>query len=481
MDDEKERGNDEKIPEDGENRDQIKRFFGVEKEEAEERENRVGKVESEKVESEKVDQRVEELDQVVEEADEEIVEPDESVEKISRIIGEPVFEDGFSMEDPEPRKPRRRGLRGIAWLLIAVLIFSTGYGLGSGIAGLRASRNQIPYEVPASASDAETLPVVNREPSLIVDIVDRVGPSIVAIQTEVVETDAFGNAQLGQSAGSGVIFDRRNDELLLLTNQHVIDGARTIQVTFEDGVIVPAELLGADPETDLAVLKLSRDDFDDPANFERVQSVPFGDSSKVRTGEVAIAIGNPLGLGNSVTQGIISSEQREISANGRQSVSLIQTDAAINPGNSGGALLNDRGELIGINTIKIADEKVEGIGFAIPINHAVPILEQLVENGKVARPYIGIIGEALGAERSSTWGVPEGVLLVRVLMGTPAREAGLQAGDIITEFDGKRITTMEALLGQLYFKKVGESIVVKGYRDDVEFSVTLELAQRADE
>lgn len=240
-------------------------------------------------------------------------------------------------------------------------------------------------------------------------------------------------------------------------------------------------MIGADPETDLAVLKLSRDDFQDSADFDRVKTVPFGNSSEVRTGEVAIAIGNPLGLGNSVTQGIISSEQREISTNGRSSVSLIQTDAAINPGNSGGALLNDRGELIGINTIKIADEKVEGIGFAIPINHAIPILEQLVENGQVARPYIGIIGEALGAERAESWGVPEGVLLVRVLMGTPARDAGLKAGDIITEFDGKRIISMEALLGQLYFKKVGETVTVKGYRDDSEFSVTLKLAQRADE
>lgn len=443
MDEKKERGNDGNIPEDRENDNKIRKFFGVETE------------------------GVQEFEESVE------ADPEQSDETIDEWKG--------MAEEPEPEKPRRKGLRGIALFLVFVLIFSTGYGLGSGIAGLRASRNQIPYEVPRSEPKIATPVVVNRESNLIVDIVDRVGLSIVAIQTEVVGTDVFGNAQLGQSAGSGVVFDRWDNELLLLTNQHVIDGARAIQVTFEDGVTVPAELLGADSETDLAVLKLSRDDFENPADFERVQSVPFGDSSEVRTGETAIAIGNPLGLGNSVTRGIISSEQREISTNGRQSVSLIQTDAAINPGNSGGALLNDRGELIGINTIKIADEKVEGIGFAIPINHAIPILEQLVENGKVARPYIGIIGETLGAERASAWGVPEGVLLVRVLMGTPARDAGLKAGDIITEFDGNRIRTMEALLGQLYFKKVGESIVVKGFRDDAEFSVTLELAQRADE
>lgn len=457
MDEKKERGKDGNIPENRETGDQIMKFFGVEKED------------------------VQEMDESVEAK--EPKQPDEMESAGENLAEDPIMEEDFSWEDSEPesKKPKRRGLRGIALFLVFVLVFSTGYGLGNGIAGLRASRERAPYEAPKRAAETEAPVLVNREPNLIVDIVDRVGPSIVAIQTEVVGTNAFGNAQLGQSAGSGVVFDRRDDELLLLTNQHVIEGARAIQVTFEDGVIVPAELIGADPETDLAVLKLSRDDFQDSADFERVKTVPFGNSSEVRTGEIAIAIGNPLGLGNSVTQGIISSEQREISTNGRSSVSLIQTDAAINPGNSGGALLNDRGELIGINTIKIADEKVEGIGFAIPINHAIPILEQLVENGEVARPYIGIIGEALGAERAESWGVPEGVLLVRVLMGTPARDAGLKAGDIITEFDGKRITTMEALLGQLYFKKVGEAVTVKGYRDDSEFSVTLKLAQRADE
>ncbi len=457
MDEKKERGRDGNIPENGETDDQEVKSFDVETEDAEE------------------------VDHDVQVTDPE--QSDEASDEIENIDEDSVHEETFSWEElePEPKKPKRKGLRGIALFLVFVLIFSTGYGLGSGIAGLRASRTSAPYEAPKSEAETVTPVVVNRAPNLIVDIVDRVGPSIVAIQTEVVGIDAFGNAQLGQSAGSGVVFDRRNDELLLLTNQHVIEGARAIQVTFEDGVTVPAELIGADPETDLAVLKLSRDDFKDPADFERVKTVPFGNSSEVRSGEIAIAIGNPLGLGNSVTQGIISSEQREISTNGRSSVSLIQTDAAINPGNSGGALLNDRGELIGINTIKIADEKVEGIGFAIPINHAIPILEQLVENGEVARPYIGIIGEALGAERAESWGVPEGVLLVRVLMGTPAREAGLKAGDIITEFDGKRITTMEALLGQLYFKKVGEVVTVKGYRDDTEISVTLKLAQRAEE
>jgi serine protease Do len=388
--------------------------------------------------------------------------------------------DQYWLDEEAHVKKSRKGLRGIALFLVIVLVFSTGYGLGSGIAGLRAREIQEPYEVPATEV-ATTTVSLDRNPNLIVDIVDRVGPSIVAIQTEVASYDLFGNAQLGQSAGSGVIFDRRSDELLLLTNQHVIDGARSIQATFEDGLIVPAELMGSDSETDLAVLKLSRDDFENPSDFEKIEPVPFGNSSEVRTGEIAIAIGNPLGLGNSVTQGIVSSEQREISTNGVSTVSLIQTDAAINPGNSGGALLNGEGELIGINTIKIADEQVEGIGFAIPVNQAIPILEQLVENGEVARPYIGIIGESLGAERSASWGVPEGILLVRVLMDTPAREAGLQAGDIITEFDGVRVTTMEALLGQLYFKKVGDQVEVKGYRDDSEFSVTLELAQRADE
>lgn len=384
--------------------------------------------------------------------------------------------------DEEPlQKPKRRGLRGIALFLAFVLVFSTGYGLGTTIANLSGNRNEPAYEVPASESPPQQTVVVDSDPNLVVNIVDRVGPSIVAIQTEVVGVDFFGRAQLGQSAGSGVIFDRKDDQLLLLTNHHVIKGARSIQVTFKDGLVVPAEVLGSDAETDLAVLKLNRSDFADSDKFDRIDPVPIGNSTEVRTGEIAIAIGNPLGLGNSVTQGIISSEQREIDTGNGQTVSLIQTDAAINPGNSGGALLNGKGQLIGINTIKIADEQVEGIGFAIPINNAIPILEQLVENGEVIRPYLGIIGETLGTERAGTWGVPEGVLLVRVLMGTPARDAGLKAGDIVTEFDGTRITTMEELLGQLYFKQVGDLVEVKGNRDGEDFTVTIELAQRADE
>lgn len=396
-------------------------------------------------------------------------------------MSDPVFEEPVQQEWEPDIKPKRRGLRGIALFLVFVLVFSTGYGLGSSIANLRNRQTEAPYVVPANGSQSQETIVVDRDPNLIVNIVDRVGPSIVAIQTEVLGVDYFGRAQLGQSAGSGVIFDRRNDELLLLTNQHVVEAATAIQVTFEDGVIVPAELLGSDAETDLAVLKLSRDQFDQPEKFDSISPVPFGNSAEVRTGEIAIAIGNPLGLGNSVTQGIISSQQREVNTGNGQSVSLIQTDAAINPGNSGGALLNGMGELIGINTIKIADEQVEGIGFAIPINNAIPILEQLVENGEVARPYLGIIGETLGTERAGAWGVPEGVLLVRVLMGTPARDAGLKAGDIITDFDGTRITTMEELLGQLYFKQVGDLVEVKGNRDGEAFTVTIELAQRADE
>lgn len=426
-------------------------------------------------------------DEVLSEAGLEQVEEDKDLSDVVTEDARQSFGTGEKKEASFPvgteqvQNPKRKGLRGIALFLAFVLFFSTGYGLGSGIANLRSSRSESAYEVPASESQPHQTVVVDSDPNLVVNIVDRVGPSIVAIQTEVVGVDFFGRAQLGQSAGSGVIFDRKDDHLLLLTNHHVIKGARSIQVTFKDGLVVPAEVLGSDAETDLAVLKLNRSDFTDPAKFDQIDPVPIGNSTEVRTGEIAIAIGNPLGLGNSVTQGIVSSQQREIDTGNGQIVSLIQTDAAINPGNSGGALLNGKGQLIGINTIKIADEQVEGIGFAIPINNAIPILEQLVENGEVIRPYLGIIGETLGTERAGNWGVPEGVLLVRVLMGTPARDAGLKAGDILTEFDGMRITTMEELLGQLYFKQVGDLVEVKGNRDGEDFTVTIELAQRADE
>ncbi|WP_096156195.1 MULTISPECIES: S1C family serine protease [Bacillus] len=286
--------------------------------------------------------------------------------------------------------------------------------------------------------------------------------------------------------GSGVIYKRENGKAYVVTNYHVIEGASVVEVSLIDGTRVRAEVLGEDPWTDLAVLEM------DDTYVTNVAS--FGNSDNVRTGEPVIAIGNPLGLqfSGSVTQGIISGVDRSIPVDINRDgypdwhADVMQTDAAINPGNSGGALINIRGKVIGINSMKIAQEAVEGIGLAIPTNTAIPVIQDLEEFGVVRRPYFGVSIGSLVDISSYHWqqtlklpsDVTEGVYITDVASGSPAARAGLQEYDVITELDGEPLYDVVDLRKHLYNERqVGDTMTVTFYRGQQQQSVTVELTE----
>lgn len=285
--------------------------------------------------------------------------------------------------------------------------------------------------------------------------------------------------------GSGVIYKKEGDSAFIATNNHVVEGAEKVKVTLSDGTELDAEVLGTDVWTDLAVLKVAADSIKAVAEF--------GDSSVLKPGEPVVAIGNPLGLqfSGSVTTGVISGTERaipiDINEDGTEDweSEVLQTDAAINPGNSGGALINSQGQVIGINSMKIARDAVEGIGLAIPINTAVPIIEDLETKGQVERPSMGVsimdLQEVPAQYRQGQLKLPEdvegGIVVQSVSPGSGADEAGLQAYDVIIEMDGKAIETVLDLRQHLYNDtKVGDTVTVKVYRDGKAMNIDVKLA-----
>lgn len=304
------------------------------------------------------------------------------------------------------------------------------------------------------------------------DIVDATMPSIVAI-TNVSETEyqnfwgGMPQTYESTSCGSGFIVSEDDSSLYIATNNHVVEGATSLTVTFNDESTVSAEVKGTDPSTDLAVLKVDLSSIESDT-LNNIKVATLGDSDSLRVGEASIAIGNALGYGQSVTTGCISALNRTVSvsesgSNTNYSAELIQTDAAINPGNSGGALLNAKGEVIGINSVKYSDTSVEGIGYAIPINTAAPIINDLITKEKVDQAdsaYLGIAGVDVTSDVSQTYSMPAGVYVAQVTEGSAAEQAGIIKGDIITTFDGKEIGSMEELKTTLEYYKAGTTVDV---------------------
>ncbi|MED0965876.1 S1C family serine protease [Bacillus paramycoides] len=298
--------------------------------------------------------------------------------------------------------------------------------------------------------------------------------------------DPFAMQPTGQEetagTGSGVIYKKAGNKAYIVTNNHVVDGANKLAVKLSDGKQVDAKLVGKDPWLDLAVVEI------DGSNVNKVASL--GDSSKIRAGEKAIAIGNPLGFDGSVTEGIISSKEREIPVDidGDKrpdwQAQVIQTDAAINPGNSGGALFNQNGEVIGINSSKIAQQSVEGIGFAIPINIAKPVIESLEKDGVVKRPALGVgvvSLEDVQAYAVNQLKVPKevtnGVVLGKIYPISPAEKAGLEQYDIVVALDDQKVENSLQFRKYLYEKKkVGEKVDVTFYRNGQKMTKTATLA-----
>lgn len=288
----------------------------------------------------------------------------------------------------------------------------------------------------------------------VASIAEQVLPSIVAIDVTAQTTNQtiFG-PQTSESSGSasGIIIAEKNDKMYIATNNHVVEDATGVKIQFNDESTVEATVKGTDSSTDLAVVevdmsKLSAD------TKKNIKIATIGDSDATKVGERAIAIGNALGYGTSVTVGYVSAKDREIGGEDSPAVKLIQTDAAINPGNSGGALVNSRGEVIAINSAKFASEQIEGMGFAIPMKTAEPILEDLMNQESVEQSeqaYLGITGQNVTSEYVASYGMPEGIYVAEVSNGSPAQKAGLKRGYIITALNGRETKSMEQLQEKL--------------------------------
>lgn len=392
--------------------------------------------------------------------------------------------DYYKYEDHE----KRRG-RGIGWVVatMALVAFMAGALVmkllpdGSS-ATAQASTPTASATVAATATPASTpgatLPALGNGNSLSLEdgidipaIVDADGPAVVGVLNKVKGQFAFGDgsSEQTQGSGSGVIISADG---YIVTNNHVVDGADDVTVLLAGGEEVPAKVIGADAQSDLAVLKIDK---------TGLVAIKFGDSDLLRVGESVVAIGNPLGtdLTGTVTHGIISGKNREIAIDG-YIFKVLQTDAAINPGNSGGALVNGKGELIGINNAK--DQSAEGIGFAIPINVARPIIEQLIQFGGISRPMMGISTVDITRDYAEFYKIPVGVGIRIISENGPAAKAGLMAGDIIVEFDGQAVESLNDVRDIMNTHAIGDTVKVKVYRDSTagEISVDLTLGNSMD-
>jgi len=386
---------------------------------------------------------------------------------------------------------RQKGNRG-GWFLAGLV----GAILGGLLVffALPTLSNFLPYEMNLGeeATDQQGQTVEDTGPiknvsvdvnSAITGIVDEVSDAVVGVVN--LQEAGFWSETGEAGTGSGVIYKKEGKDAFVVTNHHVIEGASQVEISLSDGTRVPAEILGSDVLTDLAVLRVDADKITKVAQF--------GDSDAVKPGEPVIAIGNPLGLqfSGSVTQGIISGTERAIpiDENGDGQVDwnaeVLQTDAAINPGNSGGALINLDGKVIGINSMKIAQAAVEGIGLSIPANHAIPIIEDLEKYSEVRRPYMGIgmrsLNEVSSYHKEQTLKLPQdinnGVIVMSVVPVSPAAQAGLQEFDVITQFAGEDIKDIIDLRKILYNQEVGDTIELTFYRNGEKMSGKMKLGE----
>ena len=377
------------------------------------------------------------------------------------------------------RTPRKPGAFGpfAAKTVAAALIFGlVGGGVFTGVSyvGTRAISNSSTASAKlttttsggtkqTSSGDAKDLTDVS-------SVVDEVMPSIVAITNTgtVTYNSFFGKkSQQSQSCGSGIIVSEDDDYLYIATNNHVVADSEELTVQFDDDSVVKAEIRGMDPDDDLAVVRVKKSDLGKDT-YSNIKIATIGDSDSVVVGSPAIAIGNALGYGQSVTTGIVSALNRTVTTQDSQTGEtvtnnkLIQTDAAINPGNSGGALLNENGEVIGINSVKYSSTEVEGIGYAIPMSVAKPIIESLIQDGKYTnenQAYLGIKGGDVSSGMVA-YGFPQGVYVSSVSTGSGAANAGLQEGDIITAIDSTKISSMTELQSALKSYQAGDKVTL---------------------
>ena len=374
-------------------------------------------------------------------------------------------------KDPKTSKPKKGYMKKVALVVGAAVLFGAVGGVTmqgtSYLTGKLLGKNtKSTVGTTKTVSNAKLTTSTSTVTSDVSDIVENTLPSIVSITNMSVQEvqNFFGgiSQQESESAGSGIIISQNDSELLVVTNNHVVEGSDTLTVTFNDGNSVEVQIKGTDSARDLAVVAVPLDKISDDT-MNAIKVATLGDSDSLKVGEPAIAIGNALGYGQSVTTGIVSATGRTIDGFDGE---YIQTDAAINPGNSGGALLNANGEVIGINSAKINSSAVEGMGFAIPISDASDVIQNLMNKetrSKVSdeeRGYLGIKGYDVSEEGAQMYNMPTGVYVKEVMSGGGAEKAGLTKGSIITGFEGSSISGMSSLQEQLQYYKAGEEVTL---------------------
>lgn len=362
----------------------------------------------------------------------------------------------------------------ISYIIVGIISGIIGGGLIFGLLGyyqIGPKAGEISIPPQSSGGEGGKIEIVGSEEDIIIHAYNTVAPSVVHITSTIFRENIFMEVFPHEGVGSGVIV---SSDGYILTNNHVIEDAESIEVILPDGKEYEASLVGADPRSDLAVVKID-------AEGEKLKVASLGDSDSLKVGMRAMAIGNPFRLDRTITVGVVSALNRTLrTGDGYIILHVIQTDASINPGNSGGPLINSQGEVIGINTaIFSTTGGSQGVGFAVPINTAKRVMKELIEKGRVSYPWMGISGRTLTEEirESLDLKVSEGVLIAKVVPGSPADEAGLKKNDVITHIDGQKVNSIEGLIEHLLEHEVGDEMEVNYVRENEERSVKIILGE----
>ncbi len=358
------------------------------------------------------------------------------------------------------KKKNKKFVRRAAIACATIAVFGCSVGLGV-VMGTKTSENSLNNSADYSDFKFEELPEAAQmsisDNNEIIGIVKNVSNSVVNISIKAQQTDFFNQIYENTGSGSGIIYKEDNEKIYIITNNHVIDGATSVNISITGTEQIAAKLVGKDATSDVAVISVLKSDLA-AANITNIKVAEFADSEQVEVGEYVLAIGNALGQGKTVTQGIISAQNKQVNIDGRK-LNVLQTDAAINPGNSGGALVNSTGKIIGMNTAKLSGTTVEGTGYALPSSSVKSIAEELITNGTVSKPYLGIIGFTMSNDFISMYNLnTTGVFIKGVEENSAAKAAGLKYSDIITSINGTKISTMEELSAIIGKCKVGDTI-----------------------
>lgn len=406
---------------------------------------------------------------------------------------------------PEPDKRRRQRKNGsknnkngmgkkAAKLVASAAVF--GLVAGACFVGVSVAKDKL---YPSTADRIETTSGttsaksetsssgLSSSSSNVASVVNEVMPSVVSITSTIQSSNYYGfGTQESEGAGSGFIVAKTKDNLMIATNNHVVSDATSLTVGFVDDTTAKATVVGTDSSADLAVISVKIKDIKD-STASKIKVATLGSSDDLKVGEEVVAIGNALGYGQSVTTGVVSAKNREVSLTDG-TMNLLQTDAAINPGNSGGVLINMDGQVVGINNAKLEDTSVEGMGYAIPITTAKTILTDLMNASSVSTKdaaFLGVVGRDINESYSSALGIPSGIYVSQVVSGSPAEKAGISAGDVITKFEGNNVSTMSGLKEKLALKKANTKVKITFKRANQsgtyeEKTVTVTLGKKSD-